>query len=193
MLPCLHLQHLERGIGPFHYKVTDHLGNYILLIKIVKCSAGSCSCLHAKIEIWNFLLRSQQNLGLQGDRSLCTSNEQGQQLKTSVSIQLLREGTWLYQSSHAHMRRQLVKAMAAVDVDHLGRVNEQLLVRVHREQHVAHVRLEGREGGTVSTCLDACYHLGSNNSTGLRVIFGSKVFCSSFPLWCNFKKNTDRH
>ena len=35
-----------------------------------------------------------------------------------------------------------MKAMAPVDVDHLGRVDEELLVRVHGEQHVAHVCLE---------------------------------------------------
>ena len=40
------------------------------------------------------------------------------------------------------MGRELVKAMAPVDVDHLGRVDEQLLVGVHRQQHVAHVRLK---------------------------------------------------
>ena len=44
--------------------------------------------------------------------------------------------------SDSHMGRELVKAMAPVDVDHLGRVDEELLVRVHGEQHVAHVCLE---------------------------------------------------
>ena len=49
------------------------------------------------------------------------------------------------------MGRELVKAMAPVDVDHLGRVDEQLLVGVHRQQHVAHVRLR-KEQNHLTKC-----------------------------------------
>ena len=43
------------------------------------------------------------------------------------------------------MWRQLVEAVAAVDVDHLGRVQLELLVGVHGYQHVADVGLELKE------------------------------------------------
>ena len=52
------------------------------------------------------------------------------------------------------MGRELVKAMAAVDVDHLRRVDEELLVRVHGQQHVAHVRLQRRrEQNHLTNCM----------------------------------------
>ena len=58
---------------------------------------------------------------------------------------------------NSHVRRELVEAVAAVDLDDVGRVEQHLLVRVHRQQLVTDARLQEHKQ-TIN-----CYRLRSSS------------------------------